>query len=165
MGNDAAVDEEQPTCICGCGEQTKGGKFRPGHDAKYKSTLINEALAGNNPEAEAILEERGWTKFLDKRREVLARPPREHNRKPKEPNLRAGEILQIMKAAAKVLKWTGQYRRGTVYHIPILGENALAIATLKHPSLRPVTGVGHEPFSPREQAAIDAALADLDGPC
>lgn len=24
-------------CLCGCGEMTKGGRFRPGHDAKYHS--------------------------------------------------------------------------------------------------------------------------------
>lgn len=24
-----------PDCKCGCGEKTKGGTFRPGHDAKY----------------------------------------------------------------------------------------------------------------------------------
>jgi hypothetical protein len=25
-------------CLCGCGGMTKGGRFRPGHDAKYYST-------------------------------------------------------------------------------------------------------------------------------
>lgn len=24
-----------PECLCGCGERTKGGRFRPGHDARY----------------------------------------------------------------------------------------------------------------------------------
>jgi hypothetical protein len=32
-------------CYCGCGEETKGGKFRPGHDAKLLSALI-EAIGG-----------------------------------------------------------------------------------------------------------------------
>src|SRR5579863_2227670 len=27
----------KPFCLCGCGEQTKGGRFKPGHDAKYHS--------------------------------------------------------------------------------------------------------------------------------
>lgn len=26
-------------CICGCGEKTKGGKFRPGHDQKLRSAI------------------------------------------------------------------------------------------------------------------------------
>ena len=26
-------------CLCGCGEMTKGGTFRPGHDAKYHAAL------------------------------------------------------------------------------------------------------------------------------
>lgn len=32
-------------CICGCGEQTKGGKFRPGHDQKLRAA-IEEAAGG-----------------------------------------------------------------------------------------------------------------------
>ena len=53
-------------CICNCGETTKGGDFLPGHDARYKSALITAAMGGND-EAAAILEARGWTKFLEKR--------------------------------------------------------------------------------------------------
>ena len=26
---------EGPECLCGCKERTKGGRFRPGHDARY----------------------------------------------------------------------------------------------------------------------------------
>lgn len=33
------------TCICGCGEETKGGKFRPGHDQKLRAA-IEEATGG-----------------------------------------------------------------------------------------------------------------------
>lgn len=33
-------------CACGCGEQTKGGFFRPGHDARFYA-------AQNAPEREA----------------------------------------------------------------------------------------------------------------
>jgi len=155
---------DQPQCICGCGETTKGGEFRPGHDAKYKSHLVKEALAGGNPEAEAILEERGWTKFLDKAREIAARPPKQPS-KPKEPEIKAGELLQLMKAAAKVLKWTNQYRRGTVWAIAITPENALEIATLKHPDLRLRTDTTHEPFTDRELDAVEVALADLQRIC
>lgn len=31
-----------PDCLCGCGEKTKGGRFRPGHDARYHSRLAKE---------------------------------------------------------------------------------------------------------------------------
>lgn len=27
-------------CACGCGEMTRGGTFRPGHDAKLRSKLL-----------------------------------------------------------------------------------------------------------------------------
>lgn len=46
------------TCEC-CGEATKGGKFLPGHDARLKSRLRNEAKNGSK-EAAAELKERGW---------------------------------------------------------------------------------------------------------
>ncbi|WP_372520235.1 hypothetical protein [Roseovarius sp.] len=32
-------------CLCGCGEKTKGGKYRPGHDQKLR-TAIEEAVGG-----------------------------------------------------------------------------------------------------------------------
>jgi hypothetical protein len=28
-----------PDCACGCGEQTKGGKFLPGHETKFRKQL------------------------------------------------------------------------------------------------------------------------------
>ena len=31
-----------PDCACGCGEQTKGGKFLPGHDQKLRKSLEQE---------------------------------------------------------------------------------------------------------------------------
>jgi hypothetical protein len=31
-----------PICTCGCGEQTKGGKWLPGHDQKLRSAIENE---------------------------------------------------------------------------------------------------------------------------
>ena len=31
-----------PICACGCGEQTKGGKFLPGHDQKLRKSLEQE---------------------------------------------------------------------------------------------------------------------------
>lgn len=54
------------------------GNFRPGMDARYKSDLINSALGLTNEnakmafdlaDAEQRLTERGWTHFLDRKRE------------------------------------------------------------------------------------------------
>lgn len=45
-------------CVC-CGEPTRGGLFRPGHDAKYKSRLRREAATGD-VNAQTELEQRGW---------------------------------------------------------------------------------------------------------
>jgi len=35
----------EPDCLCGCGETTKGGKFRPGHDQELRKA-IEEAVDG-----------------------------------------------------------------------------------------------------------------------
>lgn len=32
-------------CFCGCGENTKGGKYRPGHDQKLRKA-IEDAVGG-----------------------------------------------------------------------------------------------------------------------
>lgn len=101
-------------CLCGCGEQTGGGDFRPGHDAKYKSTLIKEALTGSNPEALATLEARGWTKFLDKAQEIGTRPKAEpRERKAKDDAKAIDQIgkLNQMKKAAQILQDVGRYGR------------------------------------------------------
>lgn len=50
-------------CGCGCGADVSR-EFLPGHDAKLKSRLVNEALEGST-EAEAQLRERGWMAHLD----------------------------------------------------------------------------------------------------
>lgn len=60
------------TCLCGCNKETRGGTFLPGHDAKYKSTLVKRAL-DDDAEALRLLEERGWLKFLDKSREAAGK--------------------------------------------------------------------------------------------
>lgn len=31
--------KDPPLCKCGCGERTKGGKFKPGHDARYYAAM------------------------------------------------------------------------------------------------------------------------------
>jgi len=33
-------------CKCGCGEMTKGGTYRPGHDAKHMSAVLKAARVG-----------------------------------------------------------------------------------------------------------------------
>jgi hypothetical protein len=35
------------TCVCGCKGTTKGGKFLPGHDARFVSTLVGQAGDAN----------------------------------------------------------------------------------------------------------------------
>lgn len=41
-------------CNCGCGEQTGGGKFRPGHADKYAKTLAAMVKAGTLTKEQAI---------------------------------------------------------------------------------------------------------------
>ncbi len=60
-------DAKIPACLCGCGGNTKGGRYLPGHDAKHKSALIRAALGGGK-RAEKKIGELGWTKFLEKAR-------------------------------------------------------------------------------------------------
>jgi hypothetical protein len=45
-------------CLC-CGAMTKGGKFAPGHDSKYRSQLRKEAAAGSTEAAQKI-RDLGW---------------------------------------------------------------------------------------------------------
>lgn len=59
--------ENAPECLCGCGEKTRGGKFRPGHDSRLKSSLVKTAQGKNKREAKkavARLTELGWEKFI-----------------------------------------------------------------------------------------------------
>ena len=62
-------------CECGCAGTTGGGRYLPGHDAKHKANLIEAALKDDQAAID-LLESKGWTKFLDKRREIKARPPK-----------------------------------------------------------------------------------------
>lgn len=41
----AARSKDPRDCECGCGEQTKGGRFRPGHDARLHAREKAEAAA------------------------------------------------------------------------------------------------------------------------
>lgn len=57
----AATDEQElPRCECGCGAiRSPKRHFLPGHDAKYKSTLLRLWDAGQGAEAEELVT-RGW---------------------------------------------------------------------------------------------------------
>ena len=35
-----------PDCLCGCGSQTRGGNYRPGHDAKHVAWLMAMVRCG-----------------------------------------------------------------------------------------------------------------------
>jgi hypothetical protein len=57
-------------CDCGCGDATLGGRFRPGHDAKLKSRLLQQARGTNKrtaTKARAELKRLGWLHFLKPR--------------------------------------------------------------------------------------------------
>lgn len=41
-------------CICGCGEETKGGRFRPGHDQKLRAAI--EDAAGGLEQLRVVVE-------------------------------------------------------------------------------------------------------------
>ncbi len=71
MSKKAKIESEVPKCECGCDDATNGGRFLPGHDAKLKSKLIKDALAGGEG-AVKRLEALGWTKFLDAKRSLVA---------------------------------------------------------------------------------------------
>lgn len=50
-------------CHCGCGSQTKGGRFLPGHDARLKSQLfsaVRDGSAAERRKAEKKLAEFNW---------------------------------------------------------------------------------------------------------
>lgn len=40
--------DKHPFCLCGCGMRTKGGTFRPGHDAKLRGKLCSGEKKGNS---------------------------------------------------------------------------------------------------------------------
>lgn len=155
--------DEAPYCLCECGVKTKGGTFVPGHDARYKSQLIAIAM-GDDEEAaaaaQATLEQRGWTKFLDKKREVVAkaRAPRAKVEEDEFHQALLASHVYLMKAAAKILRWTGQYRKRHPHYIELNHINAYHIAVRQHPLLiLPEDGTEPDPWDEWEQDAVDAA--------
>ncbi len=47
-------------CGCGCGGETSGGKFQPGHDMRLKSRLLRRVDEMVDEDAGTELVERGW---------------------------------------------------------------------------------------------------------
>lgn len=45
-------------CECGCGGNTRGGRFLPGHDAKLKSQLLAKAREGRTARSRQLAEAR-----------------------------------------------------------------------------------------------------------
>ena len=63
------VAKPKPFCECGCGAQTGGGRFIPGHDAKLKSRLfkiVRGQEEGDMAAAIAELHTRNWWYLLSK---------------------------------------------------------------------------------------------------
>ena len=74
-------NSKTPQCECGCGANTKGGRFLPGHDAKLKKALLDSALGGSKRAANK-LEKLGWKKFLDAKQ--AAKLPTEASAEPEQ---------------------------------------------------------------------------------
>jgi hypothetical protein len=55
-------------CMCECGDQTKGGRFLPGHDAKLKSQLQTSYREARNKrerdKLERVFHDLKWGKFI-----------------------------------------------------------------------------------------------------
>lgn len=125
------------SCGCHCGGVTAGGEFAIGHDAKYKSALIRAALQreGGAPltvkQAEAELERRNWTRFLEKSRNVAVRVPSEHKAakvaEAAESAAESTERITAMKAAAARVKEAGRNGTQPGTRITVTRDNYQAI--------------------------------------
>lgn len=49
--------KEPKECLCGCGGMTKGGRFLPGHDARYHAAQKKAAAAAAGEQSEAAAAE------------------------------------------------------------------------------------------------------------
>lgn len=55
----ASRGNSQPRgCACGCDEVTKGGEFRPGHDAKLRGQFLKRISDGEEKAIEEFITER-----------------------------------------------------------------------------------------------------------
>lgn len=55
----AAKVKEPQACLCGCGGSTKGGRFLPGHDARYHARVKAAMTAGKTQEEAERLASKG----------------------------------------------------------------------------------------------------------
>lgn len=143
-----SAEDVMPFCICGCGGKTKGGSFIPGHDAKLKSILIKgvleqtkvEALETLTPdECLVVLEERGWTKFLDKARDVASRPKKERRAASKEKNTsEAWDEYTRFKQAGERLKAIDRYYMKDT-KLTLTKKNIGAVLDLSDEALKKIT--------------------------
>lgn len=148
-------NEELPLCKCGCLEP-RIGDFKQGHDARLKGKLNRAHTRGQKlrilegddvrdcaPMDYAI--DRGWERFLEKAAVTATRAAdRATVRKAKQPmgassrNTGGMELLNLLKAAAEVLKPLGFYGKSAgVKYVPITPENAQSIVDGTHPALQP----------------------------
>jgi hypothetical protein len=58
-----AAKPKSQDCRCGCGGQTRGGRFLPGHDGRLKGVLMGRAKAGDVAAAEELAS-LGWSRFI-----------------------------------------------------------------------------------------------------
>lgn len=62
--------KEPQVCLCGCGEQTKGGRFIPGHDARLKGQIVKQWREAKTPADKAKAQKAlvainpEWEKYL-----------------------------------------------------------------------------------------------------
>jgi hypothetical protein len=57
-----------PHCLCGCGEETAGGQFMPGHDQRYRTdteNMVGGAQALRRLVEEALRYQRGEASVSD----------------------------------------------------------------------------------------------------
>lgn len=106
-------------CLDGCGAQTKGGDFVIGHDAKLKSVLQKEHVAGakaldlggkdasryHGMSPMDVAKERGWEKYLEAAKtradEKANRPKRTSTKKVKGGPVEVGTRVEFTYRGAK----------------------------------------------------------------
>ena len=94
-------------CQCGCGSQTsRGSRYLPGHDARHKSTLIQDSLAGSQ-DAERKLETLGWSNFLVAARHCIEEQQQKAESKAKaDARAKESELAKQKKVTQKKAKTT-----------------------------------------------------------
>jgi hypothetical protein len=100
---EADVAVKEPTlCNCGCGGETKGGKWLIGHDMKAKSTLISRMRAGGEDaiEAGAEMVARGWSSAP----QITERLAQYEDEKARKEEVAEAKAVRVAAKAAKVAK-------------------------------------------------------------